>query len=251
MSWWEKGVLVMKVVKFMAQLFRLEFKGMGSLYTSDRGETGDDSEKFVVGETILPPFFMGKNILLDIPRGPYSSSQEYIQARIQLARHTARKLDLGDEDDAEHFDDIQAVLSGIESLVPQLFPTTSTTTSSAEKTILSNCDISPTNILISPTPPNTLTALIDWKCVATFPRPSACAIPAFLNSPVRTEPPLYKESKDQGEVYRTNLAIHEKTCLRTFFLEEMRRIEPGWVRVWEEGRTQRDVCLVIKYCKDD
>lgn len=84
----------MKVVKFMAQLFRLEFENIGSLYTSDRGETGDDSEKFVVGEIILPAFFMGENILLDIPRGSYSSSQEYIQARIQLVHRPARKLDL-------------------------------------------------------------------------------------------------------------------------------------------------------------
>lgn len=115
-----------KVVESMAQLFQLEFRGIGSLYASDQEKTGEESKGFVVGETILTPFFMGENILLDIPRGPYSSSQEYIQARIQLARHSAQNLDLEDEDDAEHFDAILAVVSGIEALLPQLFPTTST-----------------------------------------------------------------------------------------------------------------------------
>jgi hypothetical protein len=58
-----------KVVEFMAQLFRIEFRGTGSLYTSEHEEMGEDGEKFMIGETFLPPFFMGENILLDIPRG--------------------------------------------------------------------------------------------------------------------------------------------------------------------------------------
>lgn len=131
-----------KVVESMAQLFQLEFRGIGSLYASDQEKTGEESKGFVVGETILTPFFMGENILLDIPRGPYSSSQEYIQARIQLARHSAQNLDLEDEDDAEHFDAILAVVSGIEALLPQLFPTTSTSPSTRETTILSDREIS-------------------------------------------------------------------------------------------------------------
>jgi hypothetical protein len=65
-----------------------------------------------VGETVQPAFFKGDNVTLDINRGPFRNSQEYLADHLQLLDHFASKLDLEDEDDLEHYEDIQAVLSG-------------------------------------------------------------------------------------------------------------------------------------------
>jgi aminoglycoside phosphotransferase (APT) family kinase protein len=78
--------------------------------------------------------------------------------------------------------------------------------------MLSNRDISATNILIHPAT-HTLYALIDWEYVALLPPSLACQIPSFLTSPARTEPPAYKPPEDSNDVYRKNLATYEKMCL--------------------------------------
>lgn len=82
-----------------------------------------------------PPFFIGTNITLSIPRGPYPTTPSYINARIVLAQHFASKLDLSDEDDLEHYEDIQTVLSGIQTIMPKVIESTQ-----EESSILCNRD---------------------------------------------------------------------------------------------------------------
>jgi hypothetical protein len=50
---------------------------------------------------------------MGIKRGPFGGSEGYLAARLQLLEHFAAKLDLEGEDDLEHYEDIQAVLSGV------------------------------------------------------------------------------------------------------------------------------------------
>jgi hypothetical protein len=142
MSWLKKGLLVMQTVEFMAQLFRRDMPSIGSLYfvDSDQAITPTSPKAFTVGETVLLPFFKSTNIKLDILRGPFITSADYIAARIALTQHFASKLDLVDDAD------IQSVSSSIQSLLPTLFPITK-----PDRPILYNRNISTSNILVDPT----------------------------------------------------------------------------------------------------
>ena len=118
-----------------------------------------------MGEIVQPAFFKGDNITLDIKRGAFRSSQGYLAARLQLLEHFAAKLDLGDEDDLEHYEDIQTVLSGVRAIMPQLFPDI------ADRTILYDRDLSSSNILVNNE--GDLISIVDWECVTTLPKYAA------------------------------------------------------------------------------
>jgi hypothetical protein len=183
MSWLKKGLLVIQIVDLMAQIFRIEMSDIGSLYLSDHDQSqqkdSGDATEFTVGETVLPPFFKSSNITLDILRGPFTSIQAYINFRIQLAQLFASTLDLSNEDDLEHYKDIQAVLSGTQSVVPMFFPTTT-----SEPTILSKRNISTSNVLVSPT--GSLVNIVDWECVTFLPAIFAAQIPQSLKASIAT-----------------------------------------------------------------
>lgn len=241
MSWLKKGLLVMKIADYTAQLFRLEMRTIGSLYLTH------DPPGFTLGETVLPQFFKSTNIHLDIPRGPFASSRAYITARIQLTQHWARKLDLTDDDDAEHYADIQAVLSGIQTLLPRLFLAAQDQEQEQEPTTLCNRDISASNMLI--TPHGDLASIVDWECTAFVPHYQAVAIPAFLKGPALAAPP--EPQTPSTEAHLEQLEQYEKARLREFFVQEMARVEPGWVRVYESQRVCQDVLLAMEYCEND
>ncbi|KAH3918533.1 hypothetical protein HBI56_134730 [Parastagonospora nodorum] len=245
MSWLKKGLLVMQVADFMAQLFRIELFSIGSLRLSDPEQRGkeslNDAHNFVVGETVLPPFFKNDNIKLDISRGPFTSTQDYIHARIQLAQHFASRLDLTDEDDLEHYEDIQTVLSGIRTIAPHLMP------ASHEQTILSNREISSSNILVSPD--GSLVSIVDWECVAFAPLFQAKQIPQLLKGQVLNDVPDHESSPDA--LYLERIEAYQKTRLREFFFEEMQRVEPRWLEVYESQQKQRDILIAIDFCEND
>jgi hypothetical protein len=197
MSWLKKGLLVMRIAEFQAQLFNIEFSGIGSLSLADDSAShinAPPDSTVVVGEIVQPAFFKGDNVTLDINRGPFRNSQEYLAARLQLLEHFASKLDLEDEDDLEHYEDMQAVLSGVRAVMPRLFPDI------ADRTILCNHDISTSNILVDPATGD-LVSIVDWECVTTLPDFAAVQIPQFLKGPTRDGPPAYRENTE-SEVYK-------------------------------------------------
>jgi aminoglycoside phosphotransferase (APT) family kinase protein len=247
MSWLKKGVLVMQAVDFMAQLFRIEMSGIGSLYLADECTDSmpvEISKKFTVGEVVLPPFFKGSNITVVTDRGPFSTSQAYIKTRICFAQHFASKLDLEDEDDAEHYEDVQTVLSGIDKILPRLFPEAET-----ERTVLCNRDISMSNLLV--TDAGDLVSTVDWECCAMLPRALSTQLPHFLKGPAQHTVPELDADSEPSELYFETLERYEKTRLREFFLEEMARVEPRWIEVYETERKKQDVIIAIDHCEND
>lgn len=247
MSWMKKGLLVKQIAEHVAQLFNIELSGIGSLGPADKfAANADGQSTHTVGEIVQPAFFKGDNIALDIARGPFRSTHEYLTARLQLLEHFASKLDQEDEDDLEHYSDIQAVLSSLRIVVPRLFPDNSSST--AEPTILCNRDISTSNILVNPQ--GDLISIVDWECVATLPPYFAVQLPQFLKGPSRTTPPAFT-SDTASEVHKTELELYETTCLRKFFLEEMARICPAWLRVFETEKVRADVLVALDKCEND
>jgi hypothetical protein len=230
-SWLKKGLLVMQIAAFQAQLFEVELSGIGSLSLED-----------ISASNVNPSsFFKGDNITLDIKRGPFRSNQGYLAARLQLLEHFAAKLDLEDEDDLEHYEDIQTVLSGVRVIIPRFFPDVS------ESTILCNRDLSTSNILVNNE--GDLISIVDWECVTTFPKYAAVQLPQFLKGPTCSDPPYRQDPT--SEVYKSELERYEKNCLRKFFLEEMGRISPAWLETFEEERMRADVLVALDKCEND
>jgi len=244
-SWDKKQQVVTQVADFTAQLFRIEMSSIGSLYFANQGDSSA-TEKFEVGEIVLPTSFRTSNITLPVNRGPYTTARSCINAYVTFAQHFASKLDLNDEDNAKHYEDIQAVLSGINTVLPTYFPE-----NEKEDTMLSNPDISMWNVLVTDT--GDLVSILNWECCAVLPRAWATQLPRFLCEPDqyevrdRPEDPSSEEYKD----YLGLLARYEKTRLRAFFLEEMKRIAPQWMQIYETGRKKLDLLLTLRCCQGD
>jgi hypothetical protein len=47
------------------------------------------------------------------------------------------------------------------------------------------------------------------------------------------------------------MALYEKTRLREFFLEEMRRVEPRWVEMYEAEEVRRNLVVAMEYYEND
>ncbi|KAF2832901.1 hypothetical protein CC86DRAFT_461383 [Ophiobolus disseminans] len=226
----------MQIAEFTAQLFRIEMSGIGSLYLDDEDTNKQANTSpephFTIGETVLPPF-----------RGAFPTTQAYITPRIAFAQHFASKLDRNDEDDAEHYEDIQAVLSGVQKILPSLFQEDENV-----PTILCNRDISTSNVLV--TPDGDLFSIVDWECCAFLPPSLATQISHFLKGPQHDVLPAFPADAS-SDVYREALERYEKTRLREFFVEEMARVEPRWGRVFEQTRKMRDVVVAIEHFEND
>jgi aminoglycoside phosphotransferase len=90
LSWLKKGLLVQQVAEFVSELSHLEMFGIGSIYDhhpdNELKETTPAVER-VVGEAVVPLFFVRDHIQLDVHRGPYQSSAEYVTAHTQFLLH--------------------------------------------------------------------------------------------------------------------------------------------------------------------
>ena len=113
-------------------------------------------------------------------------------------------------------------------------------------------DLSQQNILVDKDN-GKLTAVVDWECVSALPLWKACQLPEFLESRNCQEKPVKENySKDEdgetNELYWEVLMEYEQTQLRSVFLEGMKRIEPGWVDVFENARQKADFELAVQNC---
>jgi hypothetical protein len=317
MGWLEKELLVRKVIVYVTQLFRQRFHHLGNTYvTQDLQQLSEsdlpnamllganhstNSNSFSISEIVSIPFFYNDHGLVNIDRGPYKHSWDWLAAQLQLALHDVdnmsddessqdedseddeslavpasqnnksedenESLDInsnGDdfntlvpdsEDDGDDDDSTSDFLSTtstssdpncrkavqhrmfrLESLLPKLFPSTI-----PEQYVLNHQDLSANNILL--TFSHALSGIIDWECVHTVPLWNACQIPRFLRGPKRTSsPPFEQEFENEWyeKAYYENIEEYEKTQLREFFLQEMCRVCPEWVEVFETSAAKAD-----------
>lgn len=85
-SYAAKEALVRRIAEIWAVLFRRPMKGIGNIYSAS-------SKKEVapkVGRIVSMQFFWGKHIYQDVPRGPFSSSREWMLTRLGLYEYECR-----------------------------------------------------------------------------------------------------------------------------------------------------------------
>ena len=265
MSWLHKELLVQQIVKFMVQLYHLKLSGIGSLYFNRSPTISGRSTHYTVGEAVTQAFFIDDHIQQPIYRGRFASSQSFVDAHMAFLQHDITKLqhaedsDSYDSDDEEQAEGMSEIYTKLEKVIPKVF-TTPAEEHKHEESILFNGDISLNNILVSSS--GSLVGIVDWECTTTVPPWYACQIPQFLDGLLPTsttsqpQPPLpltpeALADKDAVQFHNEQLQCYELTCLRTFFVEEMRRQCPEWLVHRKDGAKKRDVLIAIEECGDD
>lgn len=252
-----KERLVQELAVYSSSIFKQQLRGIGNIYP--------DSDPHSV-YNLHPPvqrivsmlFFFGDHIHLDIVRGPFRTSQEWMLAQLALYEHDAvtkitkytEKDNAGtdDEDDKDVAERTLRIVRRLRSHADKFFPTSG---EDPEPTMLFHDDLSKHNILVSEE--GALTGVIDWECVSALPLWKACDYPKFLDEKPRHEEPVrerygQEDNGEPNELYWETLEDFELTCLRRFFLDEMRRLEPGWIEVFEASEAKRDFELAVNQC---
>ncbi|RSL71745.1 hypothetical protein CEP53_001350 [Fusarium sp. AF-6] len=175
-----KSALVRQFALFEASLFRNQLSGIGNIYP-----TALPTPTPITGRIVSMPFFWGDHINLDMDRGPFRHSRDWIAARLELAESdclavlrkylTGAELDSDAEDDREDATRTASIIAKLQQLIDFVFPET---TMAEDPTVLCHTDLSRSNILVDHA--GKLTGVIDWECVSALPLWKACSYPAFL-----------------------------------------------------------------------
>lgn len=96
MTWESKEALTAKIAHYSAELLSIRFSGIGNLFrdqdTAESMHCQDaGSPGFAIGRIVSMQFFWGDHFTYDIPRGPFSTSAEWLLARLQLQKNGLRE----------------------------------------------------------------------------------------------------------------------------------------------------------------
>ncbi|CRG92006.1 hypothetical protein PISL3812_09060 [Talaromyces islandicus] len=229
-----KSNLVKKFAQFSVSLWRNQLNGIGNIYEESTS--------------------LGKPAAND-NRGPFVSSRDWMEARLAFARNDCQEvltkypIDDGLDSDAE--DEVEAstktlrLIEKLENILPSVFPSNS----QVEPTIVFHDDLSQHNILVNEG--SELTGVLDWECVSALPLWKACYFPAFLHGQPRETRPnieMYDKGKSRPDgAYWEHLHEYEATLLRDVFMDEMRKLESGWVNIFDASHLQRDFDTAVQY----
>ncbi|KAL0943135.1 uncharacterized protein CTRU02_201021 [Colletotrichum truncatum] len=157
-----------------------------------------------------------------------------------------------EEEDLEDLENSLLIIAKLRNQLDNFFPKAQPD-SSPEPSMIFHDDLSRHNILIDEN--GLLSAVVDWECVSTLPLSIACQYPSFLQGhTLDTEPIKSKYQHDEDgevtELYWEHLENYELTQLRRVFLEEMQKLQPGWVKVFYSSKRQRDYVLALEAFDD-
>lgn len=213
---------------------------------------------------LVSMIFWGDHITQDVPRGPFTNSEDWIRARLTLVLTNQERIikTSDDEDDIEEAEDAKEIAERLLKLLPNIFPLN---TNTPKLSILFHDDLSMQNILCDGD--GKITGILDWECVSALPLWRACELPEFLTGRDRNEEPQRDQyAPDNGEedtsrftrdvvdnegvnsLYWEHLLEYELTILRDLFLKEMGNIAPRWIEELEKGEVKADFELAVQNC---
>ncbi|KAK9312694.1 hypothetical protein V1522DRAFT_440129 [Lipomyces starkeyi] len=222
-----------------------------------------DPSLVCVQRIVSAAFIWDDHIHQDVSRGPFSSSKDWLSARLALAENdyckrlcrVKKRANNNDdneeeEDDPEELENIIYIISKLRSRLDEFFPTKDL---EPEPSMIYHDDMSRHNILVNED--GILTAVVDWECISALPLWIACQFPPILQGkPLDKEPIKSKYQHDENgevvELYWEHLENYELTQLRHLFLEEMQRLQPTWVEIFKSSQRQRDFDLAVTNCDD-
>lgn len=260
LPWDAKVSCVNDVASVMAQLFQLRYDSIGNLFNvkdlstvSERKSYKDTAEPNVVvlDRVVSMVFFWNTHLKSNVPRGPFASTRDWLDARFQLMEEDCRGIlecQDADEDDIEDMEAAQQLLERLRIQLHSFFPSNS---DDREEFALHHHDISGHNLIVDSK--GKLQALVDWECVSVMPLWKGCQIPSFIDTPERTErpnPDIYTRDTEDGNnsLYEEHLHEFECTCLRAHFLAEMATLTPLWIVEYENSAPKVDFDLALENC---
>jgi len=271
-----KERLVKQFAAFSSSLFEHQLEGIGNLY-SDLSVSkcqDDDPGKFItqlrnpafrVGRIVSMQFFWGDHINMDVLRGPFLRSREWIAARMALnerdcvstlARYERAGDDEADGDAEDVVDDAKLtlqIIGRLRGLLDHIF--SDENHNEVEPSMLFHDDLSAHNVLVDGD--GALTGVVDWECVSVLPLWKACYFPAFLQGsprPSKPDPNRYKRelgNREPSDLYRDHLNEYELTKLRSLFLDEMAELQPAWMGVFNSNQLKRDFETAVHNCDNE
>lgn len=241
MSWTGKQSLVRQLAQHQAQLFKHRFQKIGNLYA-----TGSE---FTVDQLVTAIYYQGDHLTHNIVRGPFTSSHEWLKARLRgVVADQQRILDTScDEDEIEDAEFAHSLAKQLDEILPTVFLPNA---SASEQTVLFHNNLSMHNLIIDEQAH--LTTIMDWEGVSAVPLWRACQLPALFDERIREEMPnkeTYAADSDEEDdkdddgldnegitdLYWEHLLEYEMTQLRKLFVEEMEKESPEWVAVMKQS----------------
>lgn len=180
-----KRDLVKQVAKYQAQLFCHKFTAIGNIFVNlgdqpvskesphstsaaDTKQVPQESQQLlpILGQLVSMIFFWGDRITQDVPRGPFTNSENWIRTRLTFVLIDQEIIikTSDDEDDIEEAKDAKDIAERLLKLLPTVFPPNA---SAAESSVLVHDDLSMQNILVDSD--GKITGVIDWECVSALP----------------------------------------------------------------------------------
>jgi hypothetical protein len=202
--------LFAEVASHAKQLLSLRFNTFGSIYFADvanrvgvlnqpspalktNGNTNDIDTgvgldgPFVIGRIVSQDFFFNKRVHFPSSRGPFQTTRQLVDARMDLLGQRIRNLSTtpgepyfcgSDEALARHQSFVHVIFDHLKGLVPHLVPQDN---GPEDVGVLWHDDLSEHNLLVDPVTFK-LTGVVDWECVSILPAyESYDALPAFLS----------------------------------------------------------------------
>jgi hypothetical protein len=267
MTWAAKEEIVKECAKHQSQLFQKQFDKIGNIFpqgssvgTSETclSRGGEENSRDAIGRIVSLLFFWGDHLTHDAPRGPFTTSLEWLQTRLRFALEDQDRIlaKAEDEDEIEDAEYAKEVGNDLAQVLPTVF---TAAPHELERTMLFHDDLSMSNILVDEH--GKLSAVIDWECVSALPLWRTCQPPQFLKGRVRDERPLREDyMPDGGEsydggldneginvMYWEHLLDYELTQLRKVFVDEMEALSPEWVAIMGENSVKADFNLAVHY----
>ena len=270
----KKQMLVARVADFQAQLSRCGnvgegFRGIGTLGSHGGDDLDDNSGSPGPGQIVAAVFFSGAHYHYPIPRGPFRSSHDWLQAylNIIIKEHTTM---LGETDDQDDRDYAEAALRVARKLLRVLHKILPSLVYPTERTVLWHDDLSLMNIMVDDN--DKISAVIDWECVSTMPIWVTSQMPEFLRGADREGMPdrnRYTDVSDgsndstsegnanledsvdnegKTELYWIHLMEYEQTQLRKVYSSRMRQLRPSWDLEVLEGAFKVDFLGAVSRC---
>lgn len=191
-----------------------------------------------------------------IPRGPFTTSAQWVNARLADAREKLAEQagTCKDGDGVEFVQGLLSVADRLVRLIPATFPPTQGL--QRERMTLFLHDMHRGNILIDED--DKLAAVIDFEMVSTAPPWQACRIPKLLVPKLgRRFPPtkaMYPVDGDNtpqeiedgtSRHYWDHLIEYEQGVLRELFVREMGHLRPEWTEWFKQGQTKREFLMLV------
>ena len=242
-----------KLVGVVLQFLQTTFHHLGNLLRTSQAQEGHrpdgipNNSEVVVDRLVSMLFFWDKRYTMDVPRGPFPSSREWILAQLALIEGDCDALlqnKDADKDDVEEKERAKVIISRLRNHLHHIFPSDDTET---ESFAIRHDDINTQNILVDES--GAFKALVDWECVSVLPLWKVCQLPDYitgLECHDKPDPANYKGVED--ELYQSHLRDYEDTLLRSMFLDEMKLVAPEWIQERERSIKKADFWRAVDQC---